>query len=174
MKELDSNKEGSILMLIQDELKIISVNELMNINLKIPDYQRPYRWSSSSTNTLFADTYEAYKLGIDEYRLGSVILHRALNHNSQHYDYNLVDGQQRTTTLSILLYVLGEKSQKLLSENYKPSSRDAIYNNYKLLQKRVNELTKEEQRKYKEFLEKNCTVVKIVTDREQEAFQFFD
>lgn len=118
-------------MLIQDELKIISVNELMNINLKIPDYQRPYRWSSSSTNTLFADTYEAYKLGIDEYRLGSVILHRALNHNSQHYDYNLVDGQQRTTTLSILLYALGEKSQKLLSENYKPSSRDAIYNNYK-------------------------------------------
>lgn len=88
--------------------------------------------------------------------------------------YNLVDGQQRTTTLSILLYVLGEKSQKLLSENYKPSSRDAIYNNYKLLQKRVNELTKEEQRKYKEFLEKNCTVVKIVTDSEQEAFQFFD
>ena len=149
MKELDFNKEGCILTLIQDELKIISVNELMNINLKIPDYQRPYRWSSSSTNTLFADTYEAYKLGIDEYRLGSVILHRALNHNSQHYDYNLVDGQPRTTTLSILLYVLGEKSQKLLSENYKPSSRDAIYNNYKLLQKRVNELTKEEQRKYK-------------------------
>ena len=149
MKELDFNKEGCILTLIQDELKIISVNELMNINLKIPDYQRPYRWSSSSTNTLFADTYGAYKLGIDEYRLGSVILHRALNHNSQHYDYNLVDGQQRTTTLSILLYVLGEKSQKLLSENYKPSSRDAIYNNYKLLQKRVNELTKEEQRKYK-------------------------
>ncbi len=64
------------------------------------------------------------------------------------------------------------KKPKLLSENYKPSSRDAIYNNYKLLQKRVNELTKEEQRKYKEFLEKNCTVVKIVTDSEQEAFQF--
>ncbi|MEQ3517137.1 GmrSD restriction endonuclease domain-containing protein [Enterococcus cecorum] len=101
--------------LIQDELKIISVKELMNINLKIPDYQRPYRWLSSS-----------------------------------------------------------KKSQKLLSENYKPSSRDAIYNNYKLLQKRVNELTKEEKRKYKEFLEKNCTVVMIVTDSEQEAFQFFD
>ncbi len=52
MTELDFNKEGCILTLIQDELKIISVNELMNINLKIPDYQRPYRWSSSSTNTL--------------------------------------------------------------------------------------------------------------------------
>ncbi|WP_057490363.1 DUF262 domain-containing protein [Streptococcus orisasini] len=157
--------------LVQDELKIISVDELMKMNLKIPEYQRPYRWSSSSTNTLFADTYEAFKSRIGEYRLGSVILHKP---KSQNYEYNLVDGQQRTTTLSILLYVLGEKSQNLLRENYKPSSRDAIYNNYMLLQKRVNELPEEEQNKYKEYLEKKCTVVKIVTDSEQEAFQFFD
>ena len=170
MKELDSNKEGSILMLIQDELKIISVNELMKIELKIPEYQRPYRWSSSSTNTLFSDTFEAFKSRIDEYRLGTVILHKTMNPIT----YNLVDGQQRTTTLSILLYVLGERSQKLLSENYKPSSSDAIYNNYKLLQKRVNELSEEEKSKYKDYLEKHCTVVKIVTDSEQEAFQFFD
>src|SRR5699024_10522039 len=170
MKELDSNKEGSILMLIQDELKIISVNELMKIELKIPEYQRPYRWSSSSTNTLFSDTFEAFKSRIDEYSLGTVILHKTMNPIT----YNLVDGQQRTTTLSILLYVLGERSQKLLSENYKPSSSDAIYNNYKLLQKRVNELSEEEKSKYKDYLEKHCTVVKIVTDSEQEAFQFFD
>lgn len=170
MKELDSNKEGSILMLIQDELKIISVNELMKIELKIPEYQRPYRWSSSSTNTLFSDTFEAFKSRIDEYRLGTVILHKTMDPIT----YNLVDGQQRTTTLSILLYVLGERSQKLLSENYKPSSSDAIYNNYKLLQKRVNELSEEEKSKYKDYLEKHCTVVKIVTDSEQEAFQFFD
>ena len=138
------NKHPSV-SVVQEELKIISVNELMKIELKIPEYQRPYRWSSSSTNTLFVDTFEAFKSRIDEYRLGSVILHKTMNS----FEYNLVDGQQRTTTLSILLYVLGERSQKLLSENYKPSSRDAIYNNYKLLQKRVNELSEEEQRKYK-------------------------
>lgn len=160
--------------LVQDELKIISVNELMKMNLKVPEYQRPYRWSSTSTNTLFADTYEAFKSRIDEYRLGSVILHKSLNPKTQNYDYNLVDGQQRTTTLSILLYVLGEKSQNLLSESYKSSSYNAIHSNYKLLQKRVNEFSAEEQCRYKEYLEKNCTVVKIVTDSEQEAFQFFD
>ena len=174
MMILEIKKEESILTLVQEELKIISVNELMKIELKIPEYQRPYRWSSSSTNTLFVDTFEAFKSRIDEYRLGSVILHRTKNSITQKFEYNLVDGQQRTTTLSILLYVLGERSQKLLSENYKPSSRDAIYNNYKLLQKRVNELSEEEKSKYKDYLEKNCTVVKIVTDKEQEAFQFFD
>ena len=174
MMILEIKKEEKILTLVQEELKIISVNELMKIELKVPEYQRPYRWSSSSTNTLFADTFEAFKSRIDEYRLGSVILHMTMNSITQKFEYNLVDGQQRTTTLSILLYVLGEKSQKLLSENYKPSSRDAIYNNYKLLQKRVNELSEEEKSKYKDYLEKNCTVVKIVTDSEQEAFQFFD
>ena len=174
MMILEIKKEESILTLVQEELKIISVNELMKIELKVPEYQRPYRWSSSSTNTLFADTFEAFKSRIDEYRLGSVILHKTINPITQKLEYNLVDGQQRTTTLSLLLYVLGEKSQKLLSENYKPSSRDAIYNNYKLLQKRVNELSEEEKSKYKDYLEKNCTVVKIVTDSEQEAFQFFD
>ena len=167
---LEIKKEERILTLVQEELKIISVNELMKIELKIPEYQRPYRWSSSSTNTLFSDTFEAFKSRIDEYRLGTVILHKTMNPIT----YNLVDGQQRTTTLSILLYVLGERSQKLLSENYKPSSSDAIYNNYKLLQKRVNELSEEEKSKYKDYLEKHCTVVKIVTDSEQEAFQFFD
>lgn len=111
---------------------------------------------------------------INEYRLGSVILHKSKNSNSQVYDYNLVDGQQRTTTLSILLYALGEDSQVLLNEEYKPSSQNSINNNYTLLQKRVNELQDDERVSYKKYLKENCTVVKIVTDSEQEAFQFFD
>ena len=57
MMILEIKKEESILTLVQEELKIISVNELMKIELKIPEYQRPYRWSSSSTNTLFVDTF---------------------------------------------------------------------------------------------------------------------
>ena len=160
--------------LLQEELLIINVDNLMKLNLKIPEYQRPYRWSSSSTNTLFTDTYEAFKSKINEYRLGSVILHKSKNSNSQVYDYNLVDGQQRTTTLSILLYALGEDSQVLLNEEYKPSSQNSINNNYTLLQKRVNELQDDERVSYKKYLKENCTVVKIVTDSEQEAFQFFD
>lgn len=156
--------------LIEEELQIINVENLMSLNLKIPDYQRPYRWSANSTHTLFTDIYEAFKDGHTEYRLGSVILHR----ENDLAKYNLVDGQQRTTTLSILLYVLGDNSQALLNENYKEPSWNSIQENYIVLQKRIKEMPEEERENYKQYIKKNCTVVKIVTNSEQEAFQFFD
>src|SRR5690625_2791089 len=84
--------------LLQDELKIKKICYLLEVNLALPSYQRPYSWSVRSTNTLFIDTYNAYQEGIQEYRIGSVILHKELK-------YNIVDGQQRLTTLSILLYL---------------------------------------------------------------------
>lgn len=155
--------------LITEELSIVTVKELLNLNLKVPEYQRPYNWSTNSTNTLFTDTYEAYKQGIDEYRLGSVILHKRDN------SYDIVDGQQRTTTLSILLYCLGEKNNNgLLNKKYSSLSTNSIINNFQILEKKVSELKDDEKLRYKSYLLNNCTIVKIVTDEEQEAFQFFD
>lgn len=90
--------ERRIMALVQDELKITKLKDLFTINLTLPSYQRPYSWSVKSTNTLFIDTYEAFKNGINEYRLGSIILHK-----ENPKKYNIVDGQQRLTTLSILL-----------------------------------------------------------------------
>lgn len=155
--------------LIQDELKITKIKDLLNINLVLPSYQRPYSWSVRSSNTLFIDTYSAFKEGIKEYRLGTVILHKERSGK-----YNIVDGQQRLTTLSILLYCLGDDKQKLLKEKYSNLSNDVIVTNFGILSKRTNELTDEDCKKYKEYLLNNCTTVQIVTDSEQEAFQFFD
>lgn len=155
--------------LIKDELKIPSIKDLLDLKLTLPPYQRPYSWSVKSTNTLFNDTYEAFKGGVNEYRIGSVILHKE---NPE--KYNIVDGQQRLTTLSILLFCLGDKEQNMLQEEYSELSNDAIIRNFSVLTKRTNELINGEREKYKEYLLNNCTTVQIVTDSEQEAFQFFD
>lgn len=154
--------------LIESELSIVSVKELFKLNLAIPEYQRPYSWNIASTNTLFVDTYEAYQQRISEYRLGSVILHK------QEENYNIVDGQQRITTLSILLYSLGIEDKGLLSEEFSSLSSNAIIKNHEILSKKVSELQETERIGYRSYLLKSCTVVKIVTDDEQEAFQFFD
>ncbi|OSB09711.1 hypothetical protein B2H97_10465 [Paraclostridium bifermentans] len=155
--------------LIQDELKITKLKDLIDMKLALPSYQRPYSWSVKSTNTLFIDTYEAFRNGINEYRLGSVILHKECSGK-----YNIVDGQQRLTTLSILLYCLDEDNQSLLKEKYSKLSNDVIVTNFGLLSKRANELSYYEREKYKDYLVNQCTMVQIVTDSEQEAFQFFD
>ncbi|WP_346208252.1 DUF262 domain-containing protein [Caldifermentibacillus hisashii] len=154
--------------LLQDELKVTNMEELLGMKLSLPSYQRPYRWSVKSTNTLFLDTYHAYQEGITEYRIGSVILHK------ENDKYNVVDGQQRLTTMSILLYCLGVEDQGLLREKYNQLSNDAIVTNFDILSKRISELAEDERSKYKEYLLRNCSTVRIVTDSEQEAFQFFD
>jgi hypothetical protein len=155
--------------LIQDELKITKIKDLLTMDLTLPSYQRPYSWSVKSTNTLFIDTYEAFKDGINEYRLGSVILHKEGSGK-----YNIVDGQQRLTTLSILLYCLGDDKQSMLKEKYGKLSNDVIVTNFGVLYRRTNELPNNERQKYKNYLLNQCTTVQIVTDSEQEAFQFFD
>ena len=154
--------------LLQDELKITKLHDLLGMKLALPSYQRPYTWSVKSTNTLFLDTFNAYKEGVQEYRIGSVILHR------ENERYNVVDGQQRLTTLSILLYCLGDEEQGMLREKYNQLSNDAIVTNFEILSKRISELSNDEQSKYKEYLLEHCSAVQIVTDSEQEAFQFFD
>ncbi|GAE27297.1 hypothetical protein JCM9140_3428 [Halalkalibacter wakoensis JCM 9140] len=154
--------------LLQNELKITNMQELLGMKLSLPSYQRPYRWNVKSTNTLFLDTYHAYQEGIPEYRIGSVILHK------ENEKYNVVDGQQRLTTLSILLYCLGVEDLGLLREKYNQLSNDAIVTNFEILSKRISELSEDEQSKYKEYLLRHCSTVRIVTDSEQEAFQFFD
>lgn len=154
--------------LLQDELKIRKIHELLHMKLALPPYQRPYSWSVKSANMLFQDIYNAYHEGLQEYRVGSVILHK------ENGKYNIVDGQQRLTTISILLYCLGEKDLGLLQEKYNQLSNDVIVTNYEILSKRISELPKDEQNKYKNYLFERCSVVQIVTDSEQEAFQFFD
>ncbi|MBQ9635940.1 MAG: DUF262 domain-containing protein, partial [Acidaminococcaceae bacterium] len=69
----------------------------------IPPYQRPYAWTEAETGTLFDDLYEFYQTETnDNYFLGSVVLIK--NENERHSD--VIDGQQRITTLSILFSAL--------------------------------------------------------------------
>ena len=154
--------------LIEKDLAIIAVEDLLDLNLAIPLYQRPYSWKNASTNILFMDTYEAYQQGVEEYRLGAVILHK------DRQFYNIVDGQQRLTTLAILLYCLGEEGCGLLNEQYSTLSTHAIKNTYEVLSRKVAQLKEVERTAYKNYVLEKCTFVKIVTDQEQEAFQFFD
>lgn len=70
----------------------------------IPAYQRPYAWTEEETDTLFDDLYGFYTSEQDDenYFLGSIVL---IKENTDR-KADVIDGQQRLTTLTILFSVL--------------------------------------------------------------------
>src|SRR5215204_3106075 len=73
----------------------------------IPSYQRPYAWTTEQAGELLEDVLYACGTGGDvkeqpPYFLGSIVLIK----DPQRPEADVVDGQQRLTTLTILLAVL--------------------------------------------------------------------
>ncbi|WP_395043645.1 DUF262 domain-containing protein [Flavobacterium sp.] len=66
---------------------------------KIPTYQRPYKWEDEQVDKLWQDMWEAYENEDKNYFLGSIITALPREKSSYH---DVVDGQQRLTTLMIL------------------------------------------------------------------------
>ena len=66
----------------------------------IPSYQRPYVWRDEDVIKLFDDIREAYMANEAQYFIGSVL--SAIHEKGESRLYELIDGQQRTTTLMLL------------------------------------------------------------------------
>ncbi len=82
-----------------------------DFRFEIPDYQRPYAWTTEQVDDLLDDLDYAIGNGINiqdkaPYFLGSIVIIKQPINSLAH----IVDGQQRITTLTILLCVLRELS----------------------------------------------------------------
>ena len=77
---------------------------IKNVKLCIPNYQRPYKWSVKNVLQLVDDIIEAKFENKETYRVGTLILY----YNPERNEYEIVDGQQRTISFSLLLKALGK------------------------------------------------------------------
>lgn len=157
------------------EAKVITLTDLYKLgNLKIPEYQRPYKWTEKNVNNLIDDIIS--NKDKSEYRLGTLVL---LENEETNLD--IVDGQQRIITLMLILRALSENYEKVDKQLYEKNklwehnfnniiTRNNISKNYQLIKQRINDFDKTSV----DFLLKNCTFVKIVLNDVSEAFQFFD
>ena len=143
-------------------------------DLRIPSYQRPYKWNRKHIRNLFYDLRDA--MGKKEYQIGSVILHE----NDGYLD--IVDGQQRLISISLFLHLLDDL------ENYKGAKQllsaavfgelscyhaSENYNEWENLTQLVGE---NQAKDICNFLLENCSVSVITMPQERlsEAFQLFD
>jgi uncharacterized protein with ParB-like and HNH nuclease domain len=73
-------------------------SSLKSRRFKVPPYQRSYAWEREHVEALLGDVGEAIKNRESEYFLGSIVVTGPIDNR-----YEVVDGQQRLTTVSLVI-----------------------------------------------------------------------
>lgn len=96
-----------------------SVKDLLetgkNKKFVIPEYQRPYAWSDEQIRVLFDDLTE-YTHNINEDDESTYFLGTIVSYENENHEQEIIDGQQRITTLFLLLRAIYTKLEKSGSE----------------------------------------------------------
>lgn len=161
--------------------RIVSINQLLDMQLSIPEYQRPYKWTRKNVADLLNDIGTAVednrRPGFDgfRYRVGTVIIHNKKDEAGNITERSIVDGQQRLITLSLIKRVLDPSfTNSLLGHKYRDkTSINNISDNYRFILewKSVNGDKLED---YRGAFENILEAVLIEVDDISEAFQLFD
>lgn len=146
------------------ELSIWKLKEILLKPLKIPDYQRIYCWYEKNVIQLLDDIQGLKK----EYRLGTIILQKKDNR-----EYDIIDGQQRLVTLSLILLQLGYTDNALLDQSFNSEEAEeyVAYNKY-LIENYINKF--KNQFSIEQILDKLTFNVLILNDSSLDlAYTFF-
>ncbi|WP_312835013.1 DUF262 domain-containing protein [Comamonas sp.] len=186
-------------------------NWVGDLALNIPNYQRPYKWDAAQVQQLLRDIElqaqaTAQDQGASSYRMGTVVVHvdqadgREVGAEAQpqpgqpvspqHVLHHIVDGQQRTVTLLLVLHALRAEArlvpeaqrktwqQELLTLQLfepvfpSPLSHQLVQSNYQVIARHIRQAQWGQAQV--SFLLERCEVVRVELFSLTEAFQFFD
>ena len=105
-----------------------SMEDLFKNIYNVPVYQRPYSWEKIHVDTLLDDIFEAYKnaemTSDDGYYTGNIIIHDRDEKvgDGLYIKYEIIDGQQRITTFTLILMALYS-----LINKYNADTEDSTY-----------------------------------------------
>lgn len=153
----------------------MTMSEVLGLNLIIPEYQRPYEWKKKNVYILIEDIKKSYDENKNkDFNLGTIILKK---NNAK---FEIVDGQQRLITLTMLLKVLGSIiNLKLLDYEIfcSQTTEMNISKNYKALVQFIKLLKEKDNFNCKDFckyLEEKVYFYVIKASSYKESFQLFD
>ena len=99
----------------EEKAKILKIKDVFDLKLSIPDYQRPYKWTIKHVQQLLDDLLTHFRKQQQVYRIGTVVIHKYNEENKEtkkiEEKLDIVDGQQRLITLSLLLYYLNNEKK---------------------------------------------------------------
>jgi len=155
-------------------VEIKSINELLDMNLNIPYYQRPYKWKIQNIEDLLSDISnsiaDAERYKKFKYRIGTIILHK-----NDEGNYDIVDGQQRIISLVILKKCI-DPSFNCSILNMKFDNKITqlnIHTNYTFIREWFS-MKEDAKEGFISAFSNILEVVVVCVDKISEAFQLFD
>ncbi|MGL5980849.1 MAG: DUF262 domain-containing protein [Phocaeicola sp.] len=144
----------------------MSLSTIFHLNIDIPEYQRIYCWEENNVRRLLDDITAINGI----YRMGTIILH--------HHDnvFDLIDGQQRLVTLSLILRKLGFSKSPFLDLHF--SSNEAcqyVAYNRSVIDSYINSFVMDNRQELAKSLLQNLefSVLVINTQNIDLAYTFF-
>ena len=179
------------------EIVELSIKDLLNGEDKyiIPLYQRNYSWGKDEIEQFIDDIYNASNNLDKNYYIGSLVVHKSKDH------YEVVDGQQRLTTINILNAVIYNFFNNEILDlelicniefHHRPDSKKAleiIFNNeygnknnnidlgYYFAYMRLLKLREDDHYKFNSFLSfflNNVTILRIEVLPETDLKHYFE
>ena len=158
------------------EARILSVEELLKLDLVIPSYQRPYKWTEKNIRELILDIQkgieDAKKYPNFKYRVGTVILYQ----ENDTKPYEIVDGQQRILSFLLLKLCLNPNfTCSLLSATFSDKvTLGNLHSNSDRIREWCSSVDDGVKEAFDKALSEVLEVVVITVDEISEAFQLFD
>lgn len=145
----------------------------------IPKYQRAYSWEENNWRELWDDIKNYVYEKDREHFLGAVIHYHGESNGERFTNFEIIDGQQRITTLTILMRVIYEKLKENNIEVYSRFA-DELYEKYIGNLQHENyflNLSKKDQLFFRDFIQKispNRRQGKVVSNKNiRKCYEFF-
>ena len=107
-------------------LKEQSIEEIYNgnqVTYEVPIYQRNYAWEDDEISALIQDVYDAFLQGKNTYFIGTLV-----SYHKGDQVYEVIDGQQRLTTINLVLSALDINRKNKLTYRARKKSNETIKN----------------------------------------------
>jgi len=169
-------------------LKEMSIADIYNgdkATYEVPIYQRNYAWEKDEISTLIQDVYDAFIAQKPTYFIGTLV---SFHKGDQIYE--VIDGQQRLTTISLVLGALGIPLQNRLTYRARKKSNDTIQSmpsfeidekdygivkGYKFAKDAINEIVpKSRQDKFKDYFQNGVHLIHYQVPKDIDLNHYFE
>ena len=152
---------------------------------EVPIYQRNYAWGKDEISALIQDVYDAYTSKKQTYFIGTLV-----SFHKGDKVYEVIDGQQRLTTINLVLGALGISLQNKLTYRARKKSNDTIQsipdfaidekdngivNGFKYVQDAINEIVpKTCQAGFKTYFQDNVHLIHYQVPKDIDLNHYFE